>query len=169
VTDSDGMVLIGRVSGLFGVTGWVKVYSYTQPRANVIKYGPWYLRQESRHEKFAVSDGKLQGKSVIAKLAGVDDRDLAAGWVGADILISREQFDAPEQDEYYWTDLVGMKVQTELGVALGTIERLLETGANDVLVVEGTRRRMIPFLRDTVIKQIDFQAGLVIVDWDPDF
>jgi 16S rRNA processing protein RimM len=105
----------------------------------------------------------------VAALESIDSRELAAQWVDHEIAIHCEQLLPPNPGEYYWADLIGLRVLTEQGVALGQIERLLETGANDVLIVQGERERLIPFLTGLVVKDIDLTQGLLTVDWDPDF
>ncbi len=114
--------------------------------------------------------GQRQGKLVVAALEGVADRDAAAALIGWDILIDKEQLPVPEQGEYYWADLVGLRVETEQGEALGIVDHLMETGANDVLVVkDGKKERLIPFLQQQTVLNVDIENGLMIVDWDPDF
>ena len=106
---------------------------------------------------------------MIALLGGVDDRDSAEKLVGAEILVDRDQFGDVERDEYYWADLVGTRVVTADDQDLGVVESLFETGANDVLVVQGDRRRLVPFLLGSVIQAVDLESGIIIADWDPDF
>lgn len=116
-----------------------------------------------------VIDGKLQGKAVVAKLDGVNDRDQAANLMGWDIFITPDQLPKVAKGEYYWSDLIGLNVETSLGVQLGTVDSLLETGANDVLIVKGERQRAIPFLQGQTIIDIDLNIGRIVVDWDPGF
>lgn len=165
----QAQVVVGRISGLFGVRGWVKVFSYTDPRENVLTYTPWQLDHGDETVEVAVAEGRVQGKGVIARIDGVDDRDAAARLVGADIRVDREQLARVPDNEYYWVDLEGMQVETVDGQALGTVATLFATGANDVLVVEGERRRLIPFVRDDVVQRVDRDAKKIVVDWDPDF
>ncbi|HEX7030409.1 MAG TPA: ribosome maturation factor RimM [Gammaproteobacteria bacterium] len=165
----DKRVALGRVSGLFGVRGWVKVFSGTEPREGILDYSPWQLRVRGEWRSVKVEAGKRHGRNVVAKLAGVDDRDAAAALLDAEIAVSRGQLPKAAGDEIYWTDLEGLAVRTEAGVELGTVDHLLETGANDVLVVKGERERLIPFIRDQVVKQVDLDQGVLIVDWDPEF
>jgi 16S rRNA processing protein RimM len=170
--DANGdeqVILVGRISGLYGVHGWVRVYSYTEPREEILRYAPWHLRQEGCWLPWALRQGRLQGKGIVAALEGIDDRDTAARWIGCDIAIWREQLPALKAGEYYWADLVGLDVFTEQGMLLGQIKRLFETGANDVLVVQGERERLIPFLPGAVVKEVDLQQGTLTVAWDPDF
>lgn len=160
----------GQISGVFGVKGWVKVFSYTQPRENILSYSPWFLRKNEKFQEVKLIKGQRHGNAVVAELDGIVDRDLAMGLVGAEILISRHQLPKPKSGEYYWADLIGMTVNTVDGVYLGSVNHLLETGANDVLVVlDGERERLIPFLQQHTVLQIDMEQSLIVVDWDPDF
>lgn len=164
-----GLIKVGEISGVFGVKGWVKVYSFTDTRENILNYSPWLLKKGNESKSFTIIDGSLQGKAVVAKLEGVNDRDQAASLMGWEIFVSPEQLPEPAQGEYYWSDLIGLKVETTFGVPLGVIDKLLETGANDVVIVKGERERAIPFLQGTIITHIDLEIGKMIVDWDPDF
>ena len=163
------LVIVGRIAGLYGVRGWVKVFSHTSPRENILSYSPWYLLRADRWERHELKTGRTQGKGVVAQLEDCADREQAAELLQADIAIRRDLLPAPGPDEYYWADLEGLKVQTTEGVDLGILDHLLETGANDVVVVKGERELLIPFLQPDVIRSIDLEAGLMIVDWDPDY
>ena len=162
-------LLVGQIAGLYGVMGWVKVISHTQPRAGILNYNPLYLSNDGDWQPLEMQAGRLQGKGVILKLSGYADRSACAPLVGRHIAIRREQLPPLPPDEYYWADLQGLQVVTQHGVALGTVERLFETGANDVLVVDGERERLIPFIRDEVILKVDLAQGVIQVDWDPTF
>jgi 16S rRNA processing protein RimM len=162
-------IYVGRISGVFGVKGWVKVFSFTDARENILNYSPWLLKKDSEARLVNVIDGNLQGKAVVALLEGVNDRDQAASLMGWDIFITPDQLPKVAKGEYYWSDLMGLNVETRLGVQLGTVDSLLETGANDVLIVKGERERAIPFLQGQTIIDIDLDIGRMVVDWDPDF
>lgn len=160
----------GEVSGVFGVKGWVKVFSFTDPRENILSYSPWILQKNNQSREISVTSGQRHGNNVVAELEGVSDRDAASALIGWKILIKKQQLPKPKPGEYYWADLVGLKVETQNGIALGHVDHLLETGANDVLVVvDGELERLIPFLQKQTVLNIDLDAGLMIVDWDPDF
>jgi len=160
----------GEISGVFGVKGLVKVYSFTEPRENILKYSPWLLQKNNQTREIKVTNGQRHGKAIVAQLDGIVDRDEALGLIGAKILIRKEQLPKPKPGEYYWADLVGLRVETESGVKLGKVDHLLETGANDVLVVhDGETERLIPFIQQQTVLRVDLDAGLMIVDWDPDF
>ena len=160
---------MGKISGVFGVKGWVKVFSFTDPRENILTYSPWLLKKGDETKTVNVVDGQLQGKTIVAQLAGVNDRDQAAGLMGWDIFITQDQLPKAAKGEYYWSDLIGLNVETIDGVQLGVVDSLLETGANDVIIVQGERERVIPFLQGQTIINIDLDAGKIIVDWDPEF
>ncbi|WP_303901012.1 ribosome maturation factor RimM [Thiohalomonas denitrificans] len=166
--DPDSYVLLGRVSGLYGVGGWVKVFSHTQPRENILQYSAWYLREGDRWVRHSLLKGRRHGKAVVALLEGCDDREEARALIGADIAITREQLPKAGPGEYYWSDLIGLEVVTVGGEQLGRVDHLMETGANDVLVVAGERERLIPFV-DEVIISVDLEGRCLTVDWDPEF
>ncbi len=169
MTAEDALVVVGQVTGLYGVLGWVRIYSHTQPRENVLHYGRWHLGGPGRWRPVKVEAARTQGKGLVAKFAGVDDRDAARAWIGREIAVPRDELPPLEEGEYYWSDLLGLQVLTVDGQVLGQVARLMETGANDVLVVQGDRERLIPFLPDRVVRRVDLEAGVVEVDWDPDF
>ncbi|MFP4647739.1 MAG: ribosome maturation factor RimM [Halorhodospira sp.] len=162
-------VIIGRVVGLFGVQGWVRVYSYTDPKTNLLEYSDWLLRADERWCPARLEAGQVQGKGLIAKLEGFDDRDRARAWLGSDIAIDRSLLPEPGPDAYYWVDLQGLRVRTVDGAELGTVSHLFETGANDVMVIQGEHERLIPFTLGHVVQQVDQQEGVIEVEWDPEF
>jgi len=167
MADSDYVVL-GRVSGVFGTRGWLKIHSYTRPRDGIFEYAKWHLSTGSGWREFAVSASKAHGNGLIAALAGVDDRDAAVPWVHADIAVLRSELPPNADGEYYWTDLIGTEVVTTAGVRLGKVVRLLDTGASDVMVVHGDRERLIPFVVGHYVMQIDLDSRRIVVDWHPE-
>ena len=161
------MVVLGRVSGIFGVRGWIKIFSETDPKENILRYSPWYLGEDGAPCKLI--DGKPQGKTIVVRLEGCEDRDQAAALMGQQIAVRRNQLPPPSAGEFYWIDLEGLRVETLEGVDLGRVSHLFATGANDVLVVRGDRERLLPFSWDDVIKAVDFDEQRIRVDWDPEF
>jgi 16S rRNA processing protein RimM len=166
---SEQHISVGKISGVFGIKGWVKVFSFTDPRENILTYSPWLLKKGDQTKTVNVVGGQLQGKTIVAQLADIDDRDQAASLMGWDIFITQDQLPKAAKGEYYWSDLIGLQVETIDGVQLGVVDSLLETGANDVIIVQGERERVIPFLQGRTIIKVDLEAGKIIVDWDPDF
>ena len=163
------MVPVGQIHGLHGVKGWVKILSHTDPRENIIRYRPWHLNQGGQWTPTEITAGRRQGKTVIAHLAGIDDRDRAATLLGTGIAVRRDQMPPPKPGEYYWIDLEGMPVVTRTGEPLGKISHVFATGANDVIVVRGERERLIPFVEPDVVRTVDFDNHRMTVDWDPNF
>jgi 16S rRNA processing protein RimM len=167
LTDSKPLVL-GRISGLYGVRGWVKVHSYTEPRDAILKYGNWLLEQDGVWRETGVAEGRKQGKTVIARLDAVTDRDMATALVGMTIGVARADLAETASGEYYWADLEGMQVVHQDGRILGKVAYLLATGANDVLVIQGDQEVLVPFVKDEVIKDVDLASGIISVDWEWD-
>ncbi len=161
------IVPLGRISGVHGVKGWVKIHSLTEPREAIFEYQPWLLGESL--EEVRIKQGKKHGNKLIALLEETENREQAEGLVNRPIAIYHDQLPDLPDDEYYWADLTGLSVQLEDGEKLGTIKNMLATGANDVMVVQGDRELLIPFVQGKYVKSVDLDDGLVIVDWDPDF
>ncbi len=161
-------MLLGRISGLFGVKGWVKVFSHTEPREALLNYGHWLIRRSAEWQSVQVAEGKRHSKTVIVRLEGFDDRDKAAELIGCDIGVARAELPDPGDGHYYFGDLQGLKVVNSDGTDLGTVAYVMETGANDVLVTEGERERLIPFIADEVILDVDLANGVISVNWEWD-
>lgn len=169
VQRSTKFVTLGRVSGVFGVKGWLKIESYTEPPENIGRYAGWTLRLRGVERPVAVERAQAHGPKVVAKLAGFDDRDKAAEWIGAEIVVERSALPPLGAGEFYWTDLEGLEVRTPAGESLGTVDHLMATGGNDVLVLRGTTERLVPFVLGDVIKRVDLEQGLIEADWPADF
>jgi 16S rRNA processing protein RimM len=166
----DRYIVLGRVSGVYGVKGWLKIYSETDPVQNIVRYKPWFIEKDKQWSVYVPLQGRKHGKGVVAQLEGCDDRDVAATFKGCKIAIRREQLPRiAGLDEYYWTDLEGLKVKNLDGIELGIVSHLFETGSNDVVVVKGDRERLVPYIKDQVILKIDLDDGIMVVDWDPEF
>jgi 16S rRNA processing protein RimM len=147
----------------------VRVFSYTEPRENIVHYQPWYLRCDGEWQPRRVVEGRRHGKGVVACLEGCTDRDRALALMNCEIGVRHEQLPATAPGEYYWNDLLGLEVVNLQQESLGRVDHLLETGANDVLVVAGEHERLIPFVLDRVVKQVDLETGVILVDWDADY
>ena len=169
--DTGRRILLGRVAGAFGIRGEAKLESWTEPRSAIFRYQPWILRDARGNEREITGvRGKESGKHVVATFPDVADRDAIEAMRGTEIYVPRSALPPPSEGEYYWVDLEGLKVVTVDGVSLGTVSHLFATGANDVLVArDGERERMIPFVQPQYVTSVDFEAGVVTVDWDPDF
>ena len=166
----QGMVLLGRVHGAFGVRGELKLESFTEPANAILRYQPWILRDaQGRERELAGARGRLTAKGIVATFPEVVDRDAAEALRGSEVWVARSALPPPKPGEYYWVDLEGLRVVNVQGVDFGRVSHLFSTGANDVLVAEGERERMIPFVQPDYIVSIDFDDGVVTVDWDAEF
>ena len=171
MTDSTRRILLGRVLSAFGIRGELKLESWTEPRSAIFRYQPWIVRDpQGRERELSGVRGRESGKYLIASFPDVADRDAVEALRGTEIYVPRSALPPPSEGEYYWVDLEGLRVITVDGVALGTVSHLFATGANDVLVArDDERERMIPFVVPQYVTSVDFEQGLVTVDWDPDF
>ncbi|MDX1692349.1 MAG: ribosome maturation factor RimM [Ketobacteraceae bacterium] len=172
--DADWVVL-GKLTSAYGIKGWIKVYSYTEPAENIGNYHPLWLEKNGQKKQIALESVKRHGKGLVAKVKGCDVREQTPEYTGGQLVVPREQLAPLEPGEYYWSDLIGLTVISERGEDLGKVDHLIETGANDVLVVKGTdnsidqRERLIPYLPDQVVLEVNLDAQTLRVDWDPDF
>lgn len=171
VADAEAVVIMGRIVGVYGVKGWVKVMSFTAPMANLLDYPHWLLDERGCWKRTELEAGRRHGKGLVAKLKGWDDRDRVRQLVGRDIAVARQQLPEPAADEVYWTDLVGLAVVNRAGEPLGRVARLFETGANDVMVVTAAAREdlLIPFVAERYVEAVDLDKGIIRVDWEADY
>lgn len=178
---SSNLVTVGRITGVFGIKGWVKIHSDTEPRDNIFEYTPWWLKTRHGVKPVEIDQAKPHGNGLIAHIKGVDDRDLAETYCKVDIAVERDLMPELEEGEFYWDQLIGLTVITEQGpepVVLGSVQKLMATGANDVLVVKGNtetlasldnKERLLPYVPGQFVKSVDLEAGEIRVDWDPEF
>jgi 16S rRNA processing protein RimM len=162
------LVVVGRIRGPYGIKGWVHVAAFTEPEENIDRYRPWYLGREGegKWRRVEVTNTRPHKQGYVAHLAGVDDRTSAEGFAGLDIAVPETLLGETEEGEYYWRDLIGTMVLDGHGSMLGRVADLMETGANDVLVVdsENGERLLIPFHRKHV-EAVDLERGTIRVDW----
>jgi 16S rRNA processing protein RimM len=151
--------------------GWLKIRSFTEPVDNILRYSPWELKSldQSKRTRVVVADSRRYKQGCLVRLCSYQDRDAVLELIGTDIVIARNQLPPTGEGEYYWEDLVGCVVTTQDNVVLGRVNRLIETGANDVLVLAGERERLIPFIPEKVIVAVDLANHIIRVDWDADF
>lgn len=168
-------VVMGRFTSVYGVKGWLKVHSYTEPRENLLSYKSFEIERNGQWQPLVIDGGRSHGRGLVVHVRGLDDRDIAATYVGADIAVPASSMPTLPEGEYYWHQLEGLKVFTaDKRVLLGQVDHLLETGANDVLVVqscEGSvdqQERLLPYVPQYVL-DVNLEAGEMLVDWDPEF
>lgn len=176
MSSSQDLVTLGKLGAVYGVKGWLKVHSYTDDAESIFDYSPWELSLGGQSRVLKVTDWRRHNKGLIAKFDGVDDREDAQRLVGIEISVALNSLPELEDDEFYWRDLIGMRVVNASGYDMGEVVRMMETGSNDVLVVKanskdafGKRERLIPFVEGDFIKHVDKTTKSIEVDWDPGF
>lgn len=162
------MVIMGRIVAPYGIYGWVKVQPHTEMLDGLLDYADWWLGRDSQWLQHEVETARVHGATLLVKFKDVVDRDAAFALKGKQIAVPRAQLPEPDENEYYWTDLIGLQVTNLQGVDLGKVIDVFETGANDVLVAKGDRERLIPFVGQVVL-DVNLEAGTMQVDWDAEF
>jgi 16S rRNA processing protein RimM len=162
------MVVMGRIAAPYGVQGWVKIQPFTEQLDGLLDYEQWWINEVSGWRECEVEEARVHGKALIAKFSSCDGRDAAFALRGKEIAVARSDLPEAGDDEYYWSDLIGLRVRNLQNDDLGKVTDVFATGANDVLVVQGDRERLIPFAGQ-VVKEVDLTAGSMIVDWDASF
>lgn len=166
---ADKELIIGKISGAYGLKGWVKVVAFTEYLDSLLDYSPWILKKNGTRLSLKVINGRIHGTTLVAQLEGINDRDAAESLKGSEIYITYAQLPEAEAGEYYWIDLIGLTVKNLTGEELGLVDSLMETGANDVMLVKGQKTHAVPFIQGQVIINIDLAQKLILVDWDTDF
>ncbi len=166
--ENNKKLLVGKINGFFGLQGWVKVFSYTNPRTNILNYSPWTIRVDGNFQSIDITNGREQSKTIVAQIKGIDNREDSQKFIGQDIYINKEQLPELTQGEYYWHELIGFDVINKDEERLGTVDYFVETGANDVLVVKGKKEYWIPYIEPFLVS-IDSKNNKILVDWDKDF
>jgi 16S rRNA processing protein RimM len=156
---------VGHFGKSYGIKGWLRVNSLTDPPENILKYLPWQIQHLGEWRRVEISDFQKRGQQIIVKISGCDTPEQAKSYMNFSIAIYRDQLPVLPPGEYYWIELIGMTVINEKGVKLGQVESLMETGSNDVLVIQGENRSLLPYTNE-VIKEIKINEGIIIVDWD---
>lgn len=164
---SPEKLLIGKINGFFNVNGWVKVFSYTNIKKNILKYQPWWYLVDNTWQKIIIINGREQGKTIVAQIKDIDNKDKAQKFLAVDLYIDKSQL--PElQNQIYWHELKGMSVVNLENIKFGIVDNIVATGANDVLVVKGHKERWIPYLKPFLIS-VNREDKIITVDWDKDF
>lgn len=169
VTPVHALLAVGRISGVYGVRGFVRVFSETEPRSAIVDFPKLWLESQQGWVCREVISGRVQGRGVILQFSGVEDRDQALSMKGIRLAIERRWLPDTANGEYYWADLVGLDVCTCNGIFLGRIVDFIETGANDVMVIHGDKEYLVPWVMGRYVRSVDLDESRIEVDWDPDF
>ena len=173
-TATNDMLVVGKITGCYGIKGWVKIHAYTDPPENFLQFGHWMLKRRGALEPIAFDTGRRQGRGLVAHIAGVDDRTLAEAYKGLEVAVPGDSLPQLDEGDFYWSQLRGLQVWCQDGadrVLLGTVDYLIETGANDVLVVKAStgsvdkRERLIPYLLGDTVTRVDLEQAVIEVDW----
>ena len=169
---------VGRITSVFGIKGWVKIHSQTEPPENIFNYQPWYLKTSHGVKPIELAQWRAHGKGFVAQVVGIDDRNAAELLCPVDIAVEKDLLAELEDGEFYWHQLEGLRVISRFSDQssdLGKVKKILPTGANDVLVVVGDEQsidqseRLIPYVPDQFVTDINITEGVIHVEWDPEF
>lgn len=167
-TNSD-WVIVGRFGRPHGIKGFVNIISFTEPRDNIFYYTDWHARIQKKWLPIKLLQTEVGNTLLLARVEGYQVREQVACLTNIDIAVSRVQLKALQPGEYYWHQLVGMKVVDQQGKLFGMVTEILPTGANDVLIVTGEKRHLIPYLPGQVVLEVNDNQRVITVDWDADF
>lgn len=169
MSNNSEWLVIGRFGRPHGIKGFITVVSFTEPRENILNYTHWHIGSNDQWQPLNILQTNVNNKLILVQVEGYAEREHVARLTNVEIAVKREQLQPLKSDEYYWHELVGMNVVTQHNIVLGIVSEIMATGSNDVLVVLGERRHLIPFLPKDVILDINPSQRLITVDWDPDF
>lgn len=159
-------LLVGKINGLFGIKGFVKVFSYTKPRKNIVSFKTWYLEKNGDYQKIKIVSGREQSKTIVALLEGCNTPETASTLLGKNIYIDKSQLPETKNDEYYWDDLIGLEAFNQDNENIGKVDSLIETGANDVLVIKRNNKEiLVPFI-DPFVVSVSLKDKKICVDWE---
>lgn len=162
-------IIVGRLGGAHGVRGWLKIMSYTRPKENIFTYSPWLIYLNDKWQEIGIEASRQRGERLLVKISGIENPEDARVYMNCDLAITHEQLPVLDEGEYYWRDLIGLDVRNQDGINLGKIRKVTETGANDVLVINGAGENkksiLIPLVMDVYVKQVDLIARTIVVDW----
>ena len=164
----DKKLLVGKINGFFGLQGWVKLLSFTEPRKNILTYHPWYFLEDGQYKEVEVTNGREQSKTIVAHIKNVDNRDQSQKFIGQDIYIDKEQLPQLKPGEYYWYEMIGFEVVNQNNEKLGIVDYFVETGSNNVLVTKGKKEHWIPYIEPFLIST-NPETKQITVDWDQNF
>ena len=161
--------IVGNFGKPFGVRGEIKVHSGTTPQEAILSYSPWYMETRNGWQEVSIEESRNLTTTVIVRIEGITNPEDAKQYSGKKIAINKDLLPKLDTDEYYWSELEGLTVTNQQGITLGTVAYLMETGANDVIVVKSHRKHLIPFIRGIYVIKIDLSAKTILVDWNEDF
>ena len=165
--EDDKKIYLGKISGVHGIKGWLKIHSFSSPPENILNYPKWIINNQGEEECYSVEQGRKQNNKIVVKLEKIDDRNTAESLINSKIQILRSDLPKLSNENYYWSDLVGLSVLNSEETVIGKIESLIETTANDIMVINTSKneRVLVPFVMHEIIKEVNLELNYVKIDW----
>ena len=165
--EDDKKIYLGKITGVHGIKGWLKIQSFSSPPENILNYPSWIINNQGEEELYSIEQGRKQNNKIVVKLEKIDDRNTAESLINSKIQIQRSDLPKLSNENYYWSDLVGLSVLNSEETVIGKIESLIETGANDVMVIITLKdeRILIPFVMHEIIKEVNVELNYIKIDW----
>ena len=165
--EDDKKIYLGKITGVHGIKGWLKIQSFSSPPENILNYPSWIIYNQGEEDFYSIEQGRKQNNKIVVKLEKIDDRNTAESLINSKILILRSDLPKLSNENYYWSDLVGLSVLNSEEKVIGKIESLIETGANDVMVIITLKdeRILIPFVMHEIIKEVSVEQNYIKIDW----
>ena len=165
--EDDKKIYLGKITGVHGIKGWLKIQSYSSPPENILNYPSWIINNKGEEDFYSIEQGRKQNNKIVVKLEKIDDRNTAESLINSKIQILRSDLPKLSNENYYWSDLVGLSVLNSEETVIGKIESLIETGANDVMVIITLKdeRILIPFVMHEIIKEVNVELNYIKIDW----
>ena len=165
--EDDKKIYLGKITGVHGIKGWLKIQSFSSPPENILNYPSWIITNKGEEDFYSIEQGRKQNNKIVVKLEKIDDRNTAESLINSKIQIQRSDLPKLSNENYYWSDLVGLSVLNSEEKVIGKIESLIETGANDVMVIITLKdeRILIPFVMHEIIKEVNVELNYIKIDW----
>jgi 16S rRNA processing protein RimM len=165
--EDDKKIYLGNITGVHGIKGWLKIQSFSSPPENILNYPSWIINNQGEENFYSIEQGRKQNNKIVVKLEKIDDRNTAEFLINSKIQIQRSDLPKLSNENYYWSDLVGLSVLNSEEKVIGKIESLIETGANDVMVIITLKdeRILIPFVMHEIIKEVNVELNYIKIDW----
>ena len=165
--EDDKKIYLGKITGVHGIKGWLKVQSFSSPPENILNYPSWIINNKGEEDYYSIEQGRKQNNKIVVKLEKIDDRNTAESLINSKIQILRSDLPKLSNENYYWSDLVGLSVLNSEETVIGKIESLIETGANDVMVINTAKdeRVLVPFVMHEIIKEVNVELNYIKIDW----
>ena len=165
--EDDKKIYLGKITGVHGIKGWLKIQSFSSPPANILNYPSWIINNKGEEDYYSIEQGRKQNNKIVVKLEKIDDRNTAESLINSKIQILRSDLPKLSNENYYWSDLVGLSVLNSEEKVIGKIESLIETGANDVMVINTAKdeRVLVPFVMHEIIKEVNVELNYIKIDW----